>query len=218
MRKHIAKALKSRSEAIKTAINRFNTASSRLQPPGPTITWEEAVDYTFLAEFDLLRDARNDIREKPWAQPAGRLAMDRYFKTQRAREEIIRLNVEIRRLLTYICDEESELRQKELELASSSPALSFQIARYRQDRERFNKRHIQQITKLAKLPGFSGDLSTGVPVNGCGVRRTSSAVTDAERMEVDPEDEVEESEDEDGSELEASDAALAVLEISQRED
>jgi hypothetical protein len=61
MHRHIAKALKTRSEAVKNAINRFNAASSRLRPPGPTITWEEAVNYTFLAEFDLLRDARQDI-------------------------------------------------------------------------------------------------------------------------------------------------------------
>jgi hypothetical protein len=226
MRRHIAKALKSRSEAVKTAINRFNAASSRLQPPGPAISWEEAVDYTFLAEFDLLRDARADIRQKLWAQPAGRLAMDKYFKTQRAHEEIARLNVEIRRLLTYICDEESELRQKEREY-SSSPALSLQISRYRQDRERFNKRHIQQIVKLARLPGFSGDLSVGVPVKGWGVRAegASSKLHGAEEERRDDEgtesaEEGDEASSEDEASdieaLEASDAALAVLEMSQR--
>jgi len=34
----------------------------------------------FLADFDLLRDARQDISQRPWATPAGRLAMDLYFK------------------------------------------------------------------------------------------------------------------------------------------
>jgi hypothetical protein len=228
MRKHIAKALKSRSEAVKTAISRFNAASSRLQPPGPKISWEEAVDYTFLAEFDLLRDARKDIREKPWAQPAGRLAMDKYFKTQRAHEEIARLNVEIRRFLTYICDEESELRQKESMLSSSSPALALQVSRYRQDRERFTKQHIQQIVKLARLPGFNGDLSTGIAVNGWGVREEVSSAglggsvmegAENERAENDPEedgDDAEASSEDDASDIEASDAALAVLEMSQR--
>jgi hypothetical protein len=222
MRKHIARALKTRSEAVKTAIHRFNAASARLRPPGPQISWEDAVDYTFLAEFDLLRDARQDIREKPWAQPAGRLAMDKYFKTQRAHEEVARLNVEIRRLLTYICDEESELWQKEHELSVSSPALSIQISRYRQDRERFNKRHIQQIAKLSRLPGFSGDLSVGVPVKGWGVRGDAlSARLDGAAMESDDE-RAEDAEDaemsgEDSSEIEELDASLAVLEMSQSE-
>jgi hypothetical protein len=226
MRKHIAKALKGRSEAVKNAINKFNIASSRLKPPGPSITWEEAVDYTFLAEFDLLREARQDIREKLWAKPAGRLAMDKYFKARRAHEEIARLNVEIRRFLTYICDEESELRQKEQELASSSPALSFQITRYRQDRERFNKQHIQRIAKLAHLPGFSGELSTGVPINGWGIRGEAGMVklegvdgeqVDEDGMEDEQDDGADESGEEGASDIDASDAALVILEVSQRE-
>ena len=39
--------------------------------------------YTFLADFDLLRDTRQDIRSRPWATPAGRLALDNYFKVLR---------------------------------------------------------------------------------------------------------------------------------------
>jgi hypothetical protein len=228
MRKHIAKALKTRSEALKNAIKCFNAASSRLRPPGPTITWEEAVDYTFLAEFDLLQDTRKDIQEKPWAKPAGRIAMDKYFKTLRAHKEIAHLNVEIRRLLSYICDEESELRQKEREHTTSSPILSFHIMRYRLDRERYNKQHIKRIAKLAQLSGFSGDLSTGVPVNSWGDRGTEGMVNPDEvkreerhdeRMEVDLEEDGANTSDEDNaSSIEASDAALAVLEMLQRAD
>jgi hypothetical protein len=152
--------------------------------------------------------------------------MDKWFKSQRAHEEIARLNVEIRRFLTYICDEESELRQKEEELASSSPTLSFQIGRYRQDRQRFNKQHIRRLVKLAQSPGFSGELSTGVPVNGWGVRGEGSVVkldmaeekeTDEDGMEVDQDDGADESNEEDASDIEASDAALVILEVSQRE-
>ena len=81
MRRHIANALKTRSQAVKTAIDKFNTVSHRLVPPGPVIEWETVIDYTFLAEFDLLREGRQDIRKKPWATPAGQMTMDRYFKT-----------------------------------------------------------------------------------------------------------------------------------------
>ena len=58
-----------------------------------------------LAEFDLLRNARLDIRRLPWTQPHHREAMNLYFGIKRAKEEIMRLNVEIRRLITFMIDE-----------------------------------------------------------------------------------------------------------------
>ncbi|KAJ7066860.1 hypothetical protein B0H15DRAFT_925973 [Mycena belliarum] len=80
MRKHIAKALQARSAAVKTALETYNAAAARLRPPRPPMTWEQVVDYAFLSDFDLLQEGREDIREQPWAKPAGRLAMDVHFK------------------------------------------------------------------------------------------------------------------------------------------
>jgi len=97
MRKHISKALQSRSQAIRSALERYNTAARLLPIPRRQLDWKEVVEYTFLADFDLLRDARQDISDRPWATLAGRLAMDLHFKIERAHEEITRLNVEIRR-------------------------------------------------------------------------------------------------------------------------
>ncbi|KAJ7826486.1 hypothetical protein B0H14DRAFT_3467664 [Mycena olivaceomarginata] len=48
MRKHIAKALQARSKA----------PSSLLNPPMAHLTWEQVVEYAFLADFDILRDTR----------------------------------------------------------------------------------------------------------------------------------------------------------------
>ncbi|KAJ7707031.1 hypothetical protein B0H14DRAFT_3525882 [Mycena olivaceomarginata] len=99
LRKHIAKSLQVRSKAIKTAIGRYNEAAEAMTPPKPTLNWEEVVEYAFLADFDLLREGREDIRGELWAQPAGRAAMDQHFKLLRADEEIQQLNVEIRRFV-----------------------------------------------------------------------------------------------------------------------
>jgi hypothetical protein len=96
MRKHITKALQARSKAVRAAIDRYNDAAVALTPPMPRITWEQVVEYAFLADFDILRDTRAEVQAKTWTRPAYRLAMDRYFKILRAREEIKRLNVEIR--------------------------------------------------------------------------------------------------------------------------
>ncbi|KAF7341857.1 hypothetical protein MSAN_02041200 [Mycena sanguinolenta] len=106
LRKHIAKALQARSKGVRTALDRYNDAAAALSPPRTQLTWEQIVEYAFLADFDLLREGRQDIRSEPWAQPAGRLAMDQHFKLLRADEEIARLNLEIPRFVTYMMDEE----------------------------------------------------------------------------------------------------------------
>ncbi|KAI6006788.1 hypothetical protein EDD15DRAFT_2139738, partial [Pisolithus albus] len=56
LRKHIAKALKARSAAIRTALDRFNAAARACSPPRRQLTFEEVVEYTFLADFDLLHN------------------------------------------------------------------------------------------------------------------------------------------------------------------
>ena len=54
MCKHIAKALQARSKAIKAAIVRYNDAAEVMEPPMPTLNWEEVVECAFLADFDLI--------------------------------------------------------------------------------------------------------------------------------------------------------------------
>ncbi|KAJ7840735.1 hypothetical protein B0H14DRAFT_2587320 [Mycena olivaceomarginata] len=98
MHKHIAKALQARSKAVRNAIDRYNAAASILDPPMPPLTWDQVVEYAFLADFDILRDTR---------------AEDCYFKILRAKEEIKRLNVEIPRVVTWIRDEDRFLRRME---------------------------------------------------------------------------------------------------------
>jgi hypothetical protein len=58
------------------------------------LKWDEVVEYAFLADFDLLWDARQDISQHPWAMPATRHATDLYFKMCRAKEEIQHVNNE----------------------------------------------------------------------------------------------------------------------------
>lgn len=54
MRKHIGKALKARSQAIRIALTQYNIAAKALIPPRPALQWERVVEYAFLADFDLL--------------------------------------------------------------------------------------------------------------------------------------------------------------------
>ncbi|KAJ7708496.1 hypothetical protein B0H14DRAFT_3082218 [Mycena olivaceomarginata] len=159
MRKHIAKALQARSKAVRNAIDRYNSAASLLDPPMRQLTWEQVVEYAFLADFDILRDTRAEIQSRPWTRPAYRLAMDRYFKILRAREEIRRLNVEIPRVVTWIRDENRILRRKEAELNSG---MAVQVRLYRERRGRFDEAHMRRFWALARTPGFTGSVMPGV--------------------------------------------------------
>jgi hypothetical protein len=161
MRKHIAKALRARSQAIRTAIDRYNAAALALKPPRSALQWDSVVEYGFLAEFDLLRDTRQDIRTKPWATPEGRFAMDSHFKMLRAHEEINRLNIEIRRFVTFLRDEDRFLQEKEKDVEVSDPALAYQVHVYRMERGRFTAVHLRRLDQISRLSGFSGSLQPG---------------------------------------------------------
>jgi hypothetical protein len=163
MRKHIAKALQARSKAVKTALTQYNAAAAALAPPRTELSWEQIVDYVFLADFDLLREGRDDIRGELWAQPAGRAAMDQHFKLLRADEEITRLNLEIPRLVTYMRDEDRFLRRHEQRLREEgSGALAHQVSVHRMERGRFDALHMERLVKLSKEPGFTASLLPGV--------------------------------------------------------
>ncbi|KAJ7931898.1 hypothetical protein B0H13DRAFT_2308282 [Mycena leptocephala] len=143
MRTHIAKSPKARCAAVRNAIDRYNTAARTLEPPVPELTWDQVAEYAFLADFDFLRVTDGEVLDKPWSQPAYRLAMDSYFKIQRAREEIVLLNNEIRRLVTWISDEDQFLRRRESELADAGDEeMAVLVRRYRLERGRSDMRHM----------------------------------------------------------------------------
>ncbi|KAF8143976.1 hypothetical protein K438DRAFT_1922403 [Mycena galopus ATCC 62051] len=171
MRSHIAKSLQARSKSIRKAIDRYNTVALSMDPPMPCLAWDEVVNYCFLAEFDILRDTRDSIRSRPWTRQNYRVAMDSYFKILRAREEIKRLNIEIKRVVTWINDEDLFLRKEEDKYRESDPALAVQILRYRLRRARSDTNHMHRFWTLAKLPGFTGSVSPGVSVERKEARR-----------------------------------------------
>ncbi|KAJ3836308.1 hypothetical protein F5878DRAFT_541594, partial [Lentinula raphanica] len=112
------------------ALKSYNDAAAALSPP----RWEEILELTFLSEFDLLCESREDVREKHWATPKNRQIMLEFFKLIRAEEELERLHVEIRCLLTFMHDEERELTKQAAALNAKDPALAHQIRLYRDER------------------------------------------------------------------------------------
>ncbi|KZT63506.1 hypothetical protein DAEQUDRAFT_680260 [Daedalea quercina L-15889] len=95
MREKIGKALKTHVEAIQKALTEYNRLAAHLNPPKPPLSPKEVLDMATLSEFDFLHDARQDIRQQPWAQHANRKAMNAYFNVKHAGEEIKWLNIEL---------------------------------------------------------------------------------------------------------------------------
>ncbi|KAJ7027673.1 hypothetical protein C8F04DRAFT_964922 [Mycena alexandri] len=164
LRKHIAKALQVRSQAIRNALKTYNNSAKSIVPPGRQLSWSEVIEYAFLADFDLLRKPAELGEVRPWATPVARLLLDKYFKIERAREEIKRCNIEIRRVITHIRDEKAFLASKEIELQESDPGLAWCIRKYRFQRERYDSVHMQRFEGLAKKAGplFTGTLEPGI--------------------------------------------------------
>jgi hypothetical protein len=159
------------------ALDKYNTAARALSPPRPALSWEEVIEYAFLADFDLLRDARQDISQRPWSTPTGRLTMDTYFKMCRAREEIQRLNIEIKRLATYLHDESQYLLQCEKQLRTVHPALAHQVALHRKVRARFSEHHYHRLHEISMLHGFTGSIMPGESIEqGPGASASSPTV------------------------------------------
>lgn len=162
--KHIGDALQKRSSAIRSALDTYNSAAKALAPPRQTLKWDQVVDYAFLSDFDLLRDTRQDIRHRPWATPAGRLAMDTHFKIIRAGEELSRLNYEVQSVATHLVDEDIYLRSCEDEVTKSDAPLGHQIFVHRMVRGRFNAHHHRRLLKISLLPGFTGTITPGISI------------------------------------------------------
>jgi hypothetical protein len=208
LRKHIAKALQARSKGVRSVLDRYNDAAVMLSPPRMQLSWEQIVDYAFLADFNLLREGREDIRTEPWAQAAGRLAMDQHYKLLRADEELTRLNIEIPCLITYMVDEEQFLVYHEGRLqAEGKAALAHQLKVQRVDRVCFNSVHVECLTKLSREEGFTASLSPDVCISKERMA-PEAALSDSEDVEMQeasrrtsvvlpPQDEEDDGEDED---------------------
>ncbi|KAJ7701088.1 hypothetical protein B0H17DRAFT_1157764 [Mycena rosella] len=107
--------------------------------------------------------------------------MDSFFRIERAKEKIPRLNIEIRRLITYIRDERIFLLAKEAEVMETDLHMAYFIRKYCNRRGRFDDNHMTRLRVMKKKLGsrFTGTLEPGV-------RRTEAVELDVEdEMDVD---------------------------------
>ncbi|KAL0061720.1 hypothetical protein AAF712_011437 [Marasmius tenuissimus] len=161
-RNKITAALRARAEAIRKAITSYNSAASKLNPPRETIDWAQIVEMVTLADFDLLKNTDVDIRQLAWAKPSHRFLTQLYFDIKRAREEIVRLNVEIKRKITSMLDDSADYYWAEHRaMQAGDTDLAVLLGRERHKRSVFFESIVSRLVETSNLRGFSGSLIPG---------------------------------------------------------
>lgn len=163
VRSQIGTHLTARSKAIGTAAVKYNVAARALTPPRPTVSVAEILKKTYLSEFDLLRESRADIRAKPWADPTTRVLIDQYFRYTRAKEEVLRLNIEMRRMRTWIQDDEANLKAVIERTKLEDTDLAYEISRRLRYHQLVHIRIAKQFKDVEGYIGFNGIKTCGTP-------------------------------------------------------
>ena len=118
-----------------------------------------------MGEFDLLRHSHTDVQDREWARPAVREATTKFFKLCRAKEEIIRINVEMRRLRTAIHDEEKQISITIADLCQTDPLLGRELQRLHRSRAAINIIHLRRLDHIQKRYGCTVSRGIGVHLN-----------------------------------------------------
>ncbi|KAG0697078.1 hypothetical protein DFH29DRAFT_984415 [Suillus ampliporus] len=139
--KQISKAIVKCSGAIRTALDKYNKLAVSQNPRRPTLQYSEV--------FDLLKYSQHKILTKPWMNPTHCEMVVKHFKVLHAREEIIRLNVEICWLQAWIVTEDTDMEQvaADLELTNGPLAAKLQI---------INTVHHDHLMRIYCLEGYTG--------------------------------------------------------------
>lgn len=154
-------------------------AATALSPPRKSIDIQTILEHVYLAEFDLLRGSRHEVSQQPWAQPAEREASTMYFKLKRSQEEIQRLNVEIRRLWSWMEDEEEALSSTIEELTVTNPPLATQLMKEHEYLLSLNQVHFDRFYQLQSLDGFTGSLTSGIHKGKVSMGKPKERVIDS---------------------------------------
>ena len=156
MRTHIAKSLQRRCKVIQRAVKVYNSTALALDPPHPTVDWSKVSHYSFLDEFVLLQDTRQDISDRWWSKPAVHTTIKQWLRVLRAHKEISRCNVEVRQLHTAIVDEQHSDTVL-VALDQEPQAIGGAIREYVTHCYRVNNHILACLQKVFGLDGFTGD-------------------------------------------------------------
>ncbi len=156
LHKHIAHALSCHCAAIRNAIDRYNELARFQKPPHPTLMYSEVVDYCTFSEFEILKHSEHDILSKDWAVLSNRQAANKFFKIERAKEEVHRCNIEVAHLQAWVDMEDMVMAKATAAHEGSDPAFAAYLKVLQMQRHHVNDHLRSCLDQIYKLPGFSG--------------------------------------------------------------
>ncbi|EGN93667.1 hypothetical protein SERLA73DRAFT_63599, partial [Serpula lacrymans var. lacrymans S7.3] len=141
-----------------TALQKYNRMAPKQNPPWPVLEYLEIVSYATLSEFMLLKYLRHDILAKPWTVSANRQVAIKFFKIQRAKEEVLQLNVEVQRLHMWIDNKDRTLFESYNATKVNSPLLAAELYLLYAEQHRINNVHCNCLCCIYKLEGYTGQI------------------------------------------------------------
>ena len=203
LRKHIAQALSRRCVAIRNAISRYNDLAPLQKPPRPVLVYSAVVDYCTFSEFEILKHSDHDVLSKQWATLANRQAANKYFKIERAEEEIHRCNVEVARVQAWVDEDDMVMSGAVADHEGSDPVFAAHLKVLQIQRRHVNDHLRTRLEQIYKLPGYSGPphvSASSAPPLPSAVPSSTLTTGVEDRVDgdhIDNEDELHEDEDED---------------------
>ena len=120
--------------------------------------------YGLVEHYAILKANNTDVSPKQWTQPVYREILKCRRRIARAKEEITRCNVEVRRLHTGIHDDALHFKKVVRKLKEEENPMYEAVKTFARRRNATHKALLKKIRKIYSLPGFTGDPSLGVRI------------------------------------------------------
>jgi len=165
--KHIAQALARCCTAIHNAIDRYNALAPLQTPPRPHLVYSEVVEYCNFSKFEIIKHSDHNLLSKDWSVLHNRQAANKYFKLERAKEEVQRCNIEVARLQAWVDQDDAEL-SRAVAAHENNPVFAAHLKVVQVQCYQANDRICAHLQQIYCLPSYSGRHPSGFVSSGCG--------------------------------------------------
>ncbi|KAI5988573.1 hypothetical protein EDD15DRAFT_2172307, partial [Pisolithus albus] len=123
----------------------------------PKLDYADVIGYSTFGEFELLKYSHYNILEKPWMKPLNREMSMKFFRLVRSREEIERLNVEVRQLQAWVDSDNDKLQTAVSTFeANGMDNMAAEMCEWYLYWHRINDIHCSHLSKIYGLMGYTG--------------------------------------------------------------
>ncbi|KAI0261896.1 hypothetical protein BC834DRAFT_845384 [Gloeopeniophorella convolvens] len=123
------------------------------KPPRPLLLYSKVVEYCNLSEFEILKYTDDSMLRKPWALRSNREAANKYFKLERAKEELVRCSVEAHRLHAWVNADDDEMAAAVQAYEAFSPAFASHLKTIQANRQWVNDSLRERLSQLYAIRG-----------------------------------------------------------------